>query len=69
MFPVVAMGMAVVAVALRFPVSSVVLVPGNAETIPVVILAAVTSFVTAELLPRGPSGTERRPREEARAAG
>ena len=42
---------------------------GNAETIPVVILAAVTSFVTAELLPRGPSGTKRRPREEARAAG
>ncbi|MFI8324141.1 chloride channel protein [Streptomyces sp. NPDC085529] len=71
--PAVAAGMAAAAAAaLRLPVSSValvVLVLGNAETIPVVILAAVTSFVTAELLPRGPSGTTRRPREEARAAG
>lgn len=72
-FPVAAAGMAAtVAAALRLPVSSVVLVVlvlGNAETIPVVIPTAVTSFVTAELLPQGPSGTKRRPREEVRAAG
>ncbi|MFJ8133449.1 hypothetical protein [Streptomyces hydrogenans] len=47
----------------------VVLVLGNAETIPVVILAVVTSFVIAESLSRGPSGTKRRPPGEVRAAG
>ncbi|MFC8952756.1 chloride channel protein [Streptomyces sp. NPDC057101] len=56
--PGAAAGMAAaVAAALRLPVSSValvVLVLGNAETIPVVILAAVTAFAVAELLPRGP---------------
>ncbi|MFC8588693.1 chloride channel protein [Streptomyces sp. NPDC057217] len=71
--PVAVAGMAAAAMAvLRLPVSSValvVLVLGNSETIPVVILAAVTSFVTAELLPRGPSDTPRRPREKPRAAG
>ncbi|MFB6895704.1 hypothetical protein [Streptomyces hydrogenans] len=65
----VAVGMAAVAAVLRFPVSSVALVLGNAEAIPVVILAAVTFFVTAELLPRGPSGTKRCPREGVWAAG
>ncbi|MFC8294128.1 chloride channel protein [Streptomyces sp. NPDC057242] len=64
--PGVAAGMAAAsAAALRLPVSSVVLVVlvlGNSETIPVVILAAVTAFVTAELLPPGPPLTPRRPR-------
>ncbi|WP_411074977.1 chloride channel protein [Streptomyces sp. cmx-4-7] len=68
--PAVAAGMAAAsAAALRLPVSSValvVLVLGNSETIPVVILAAVTSFATAELLPTGPPLTPRRPRGEAR---
>ncbi|GHJ98004.1 hypothetical protein SNE510_75230 [Streptomyces sp. NE5-10] len=44
-------------VALRLPVSGVallVLVFGDAETIPVVILAAVTSFVIAGLPSRAP---------------
>ncbi|WP_031002484.1 chloride channel protein [Streptomyces sp. NRRL F-5727] len=53
--PAVAAGMAAAsAAALRLPVSSValvVLVLGNAETIPVVILGAVTAFVVGELLP------------------
>ncbi|MFJ3539321.1 chloride channel protein [Streptomyces sp. NPDC090109] len=57
--PGAAAGMAAAtAAALRLPVSSVVLIVlvlGNSETIPVVILAAVTSFVVAELLPAGPS--------------
>ncbi|MFJ5933916.1 hypothetical protein [Streptomyces sp. NPDC093071] len=56
---------AVTAAAPRLPVSSVVpivLVPGNSETIPVVILAAVTSFVVAELLLPGPPLMPRRPR-------
>lgn len=57
--PGVAAGMAAAATsALRLPVSSVVLVVlllGNSETIPVVILAAVVAFVTTELLPPGPS--------------
>ncbi|MFI9119770.1 chloride channel protein [Streptomyces bikiniensis] len=59
------------AAALRLPVSSVALVVlllGNSETIPVVILAAVTAFATAELLPPGPPLTPRRPRGGARAA-
>ncbi len=46
------------AAALRLPVSSVVLVAlllGHAGSIPVVILAAVVSFVTTELLPPGPA--------------
>ncbi|MFD3726305.1 chloride channel protein [Streptomyces sp. NPDC058671] len=64
--PGAAAGMAAAAAAaLRLPVSSValvVLVLGNSETIPVVILAAVTAFVTAELLPPGPSATSRRRR-------
>ncbi|MFD3535264.1 chloride channel protein [Streptomyces sp. NPDC058664] len=71
--PAAAAGMAAAAAAaMRLPVSSaalVVLVLGNAETVPVVILAAVTSFVTSELLPRGPSDAPRRPRGKARAAG
>ncbi|MFB7028086.1 MULTISPECIES: chloride channel protein [unclassified Streptomyces] len=64
--PGAAAGMAAAsAAALRLPVSSVVLVVlvlGNSETIPVVILAAVTSFVVAELLPPGPPLTPRRRR-------
>ncbi|MFH8572914.1 chloride channel protein [Streptomyces sp. NPDC017993] len=64
-----ATGMAAAAAsALRLPVSSValvVLVLGNAETIPVVILAAVAAFITTELLPAGPSAEPPRPREEA----
>ncbi|MFG2891036.1 chloride channel protein [Streptomyces sp. NPDC048248] len=64
--PAAATGMAAAAAsALRLPVSSValvVLVLGNAETIPVVILAAVAAFITTELLPTGPSAEPRRPR-------
>uniref|UniRef100_A0AAU3I4P6 Chloride channel protein n=1 Tax=Streptomyces sp. NBC_01393 TaxID=2903851 RepID=A0AAU3I4P6_9ACTN len=56
--PTMAAGMAAAsAAALRLPVSSVVLVVllvGNSGTVPVVVLAAVVSFVTVELLPRGP---------------
>ncbi|MGW7051055.1 chloride channel protein [Streptomyces sp. NPDC054887] len=67
--PGAAAGMAAAAAAaLRLPVSSValvVLVLGNAETIPVVILAAVTAFVTAELLPPGPSAAPPPAREKA----
>jgi H+/Cl- antiporter ClcA len=70
--PAAAAGMAAAsAAALRLPVSAValvVLVLGNSETIPVVILAAVTSFVTAELLPPGPSATPRRAPEGKAAA-
>ncbi|MFC8588021.1 chloride channel protein [Streptomyces sp. NPDC057217] len=70
--PAAAAGMAAAtAAALRLPVSSValiVLVLGNSETIPVVILAAVTAFVVAELLPPGPSLPPRHPRGEARTA-
>ncbi|MEU1460087.1 chloride channel protein [Streptomyces sp. NPDC005727] len=55
--PGMAAGMAAAsAAALRLPVSSVllvVLVLGSAAMIPVVILAAVVAFVTAELLPPG----------------
>ncbi|WP_137991020.1 chloride channel protein [Streptomyces vilmorinianum] len=57
--PGMAAGMAAAATAvLRLPVSSVVLVVlllGSADTVTVVILAAVTAFVTTELLPPGPS--------------
>ncbi|WP_405806713.1 chloride channel protein [Streptomyces sp. NBC_00210] len=64
--PGVAAGMAAAAAsALRLPVSSVVLVVlilGNSATIPVVIIAAVVAFVTAELLPPGPSIPPRAPR-------
>ncbi|MET8857607.1 chloride channel protein [Streptomyces sp. NPDC004579] len=45
------------AAALRLPVSCVVLVVllvGNSGTVPVIVLAAVVSFVTVELLPQGP---------------
>ncbi|MFD3838009.1 chloride channel protein [Streptomyces sp. NPDC058642] len=67
--PGAAVGMAAAsAAALRLPVSSValvVLVLGNSETIPVVILASVISFVTAELLPKGPSTAAHRPQEKA----
>ncbi|MEV2212354.1 chloride channel protein [Streptomyces sp. NPDC050997] len=45
------------AAALRLPVSTVVLVVlivGNSETVPVIVLATVVSFVTTELLPQGP---------------
>ncbi|WP_442813982.1 chloride channel protein [Streptomyces sp. NBC_00151] len=56
--PAMAAGMAAAsAAALRRPVSSVVLVVllvGNSGTVPVVVLAAVVSFVTVELLPQGP---------------
>ncbi|MFE0451749.1 chloride channel protein [Streptomyces sp. NPDC058914] len=57
--PGLAAGMAAAAAAsLRLPVSSVlliVLVLGSADMIPVAILAAVTAFVTVELLPAGPT--------------
>jgi H+/Cl- antiporter ClcA len=57
--PAMAAGMAAAAAsALRLPVSSVVLVAlllGHAGSIPVVVLAAVVSFVVTELLPRGPA--------------
>lgn len=67
--PAVAAGMAAAtAAALRLPVSCValvVLVLGNSETIPLVILAAVTAFVTAELLPQGAPATTSAPRRKA----
>ncbi|MET7732212.1 chloride channel protein [Streptomyces sp. NPDC005402] len=53
------------AAALRLPVSTVVLVVlvvGNSETVPVIVLAAVVSFVTTELLPQGPGIPAFRPR-------
>jgi H+/Cl- antiporter ClcA len=57
--PGMAAGMAAAAAAaLRLPVSSVVLVSlllGHTGSITVVVLGTVTSFVTAQLLPRGPS--------------
>jgi H+/Cl- antiporter ClcA len=57
--PAMAAGMAAAAAsALRLPVSSVVLVAlllGHAGSIPVVVLAAVVSFVVTELLPQGPA--------------
>ncbi|MXM63885.1 chloride channel protein [Streptomyces sp. HUCO-GS316] len=56
--PAMAAGMAAsVTAALRLPVSSVVLVVvllGNVETVALVVLAAVMSFVLAQLLPQGP---------------
>ncbi|MFJ6572266.1 chloride channel protein [Streptomyces sp. NPDC091292] len=56
--PAMAAGMAAASVAaLRLPVSSVVLVAllvGHTDALPVIILAAVTSFVVTELLPTGP---------------
>ncbi|MFF3564223.1 chloride channel protein [Streptomyces sp. NPDC002574] len=56
--PAMAAGMAAsCAAAMRLPVSTVLLVVlllGNAETVPVVVLAAVVAFVTTELLPQGP---------------
>ncbi|GAA3387792.1 chloride channel protein [Streptomyces roseoviridis] len=68
--PGAAAGMAAAcAASLRLPVSSValvVLVLGNFETVPVVILAAVTAFVTAELLPQGPSAAPDAARERRR---
>ncbi|KOG12419.1 MULTISPECIES: chloride channel protein [Streptomyces] len=70
--PAVAAGMAAAsAAALRLPVSSialVVLLLGNSVAIPVVILAAVTAFVTGELLPTGPP-VRRHPPPEDKAAG
>lgn len=69
--PGVTVGMAAAsAAALRLPVSSaalVVLALGNSETIPVVILASVTSFVTVELLPKGPSTAAHHVGEKAAA--
>ena len=52
------------AAALRLPVSCGTARPhgGNAETVPVVVLAAVVSFVATELLPQGPGIPEFRPR-------
>ncbi|WP_405765926.1 chloride channel protein [Actinacidiphila glaucinigra] len=56
--PAMAAGMAAAtAAAMRLPVSSVVLVVlllGNVESVPVVVLAVVVAFVAAELLPQGP---------------
>lgn len=56
--PGMAAGMAAAsAAALRLPVSCVVmvvLIVGNSETVPVIALATVVSFVTTELLPQGP---------------
>ncbi|WUH95199.1 chloride channel protein [Streptomyces sp. NBC_00433] len=56
--PAMAAGMAAAtAAAMRLPVSTVVLVAlllGHTGSLPVVILAAVTAFVTTELLPEGP---------------
>ncbi|MFG2872918.1 chloride channel protein [Streptomyces sp. NPDC048338] len=56
--PAMAVGMAAAVTAgMRVPVCSVVLVVlllGNVETVPVVVLAAVISFVVVELLPQGP---------------
>ncbi|MDX6312449.1 MAG: hypothetical protein QOF44_1913 [Streptomyces sp.] len=56
--PGMAAGMAAAsAAALRLPVSCVVLVVlmvGHMGSVPVIILAAVVSFVTTELLPQGP---------------
>jgi H+/Cl- antiporter ClcA len=57
--PATAAGMAAATgAALRLPVSSVVLVAlllGHTGSLPVVVLAAVTSFVTVQLLPDGPA--------------
>ncbi|MEU0069885.1 chloride channel protein [Streptomyces sp. NPDC006332] len=53
------------AAALRLPVSTVVLVVlmvGKSETVPVIVLATVVSFVTTELLPQGPGIPKLRPR-------
>jgi H+/Cl- antiporter ClcA len=56
--PAMAAGMAASScAALRLPVSSVVLVTllvGHVDALPVIILAAVVSFVVTELLPQGP---------------
>ncbi|WP_189712503.1 chloride channel protein [Streptomyces phaeofaciens] len=56
--PAMAAGMAAaVTAALRLPVSGVVLVVlllGNVETVALVVLAAVVSFVVTQLLPQGP---------------
>ncbi|NUS15341.1 MAG: chloride channel protein [Streptomyces sp.] len=56
--PAMAAGMAATsAAALRLPISSVVLVAllvGHTAALPVIILAAVVSFVVTELLPQGP---------------
>ena len=56
--PAMAVGMAAsVTAALRVPVSSVVLVVlllGNVDTVALVVLAAVVSFVVVQLLPQGP---------------
>lgn len=56
--PAMAVGMAAsVTAALRLPVSSVVLVVlllGNVDTVAVVVLAAVVSFVLVQRLPQGP---------------
>ncbi|MFD9390516.1 chloride channel protein [Streptomyces sp. NPDC060000] len=70
--PGMAAGMAAAsAAALRLPVSCVVLVVlvvGHPGSVPVIVLAAVVSFVTTELLPQGPgipaftSGRRRGPR-------
>ncbi len=72
--PAMAVGMAAsLTAALRVPVSSVVLVVlllGNVDTVALVVLAAVLSFVVVEMLPQGPaippfsepaSGRARRP--------
>ncbi|MET9907655.1 chloride channel protein [Streptomyces sp. NPDC006476] len=57
--PAMAVGMAAsVTAALRLPVSCVVLVVlllGNVETVALVVLAAVVSFVVVQMLPQGPS--------------
>ena len=62
--PGMAAGMAAATAAtLRLPVSSVVLVAllmGSTDMMPLVILAAVVAFLTAELLPAGLAATKRR---------
>lgn len=67
--PAMAAGMAASgAAALRLPVSTVVLVTllvGHPGSLPVIIIAAVTAFVTAELLPEGPQIPAYRSRRSA----
>jgi len=57
--PAMAVGMAsTVTAALRLPVSSVILVVlllGNVDTVALVVLAAVVSFVVTQRMPLGPS--------------
>ncbi|MFG1808569.1 chloride channel protein [Streptomyces sp. NPDC049040] len=69
--PAMSAGMAAsTTAALRLPVSAVVLVAlviGHTGSLPIVILAAVTAFVTTELLPEGPAIPPFRPRGSRRS--